>query len=62
MATRRPVAKTLIEYNSNSLDENEEEEKESIDIEFTEQNADPNTFVDICIMSLQRAFFVVSHF
>ena len=37
MATGRPVAKTLIKYNSNSLEENEEE-KESIDTELTEQN------------------------
>ena len=37
MATSIPVAKTLIEFNSNCSEENEEEEKE--DIEFTEQNA-----------------------
>ena len=37
MATRRLVAKTLIEYNNN-LEENDEEEKESINIEFTEEN------------------------
>ena len=36
-ATGFPVAKTLIKYNSNNLKENEEEEKEPIDIEFTEQ-------------------------
>ena len=42
LATGRPVAKTLIKYNSNSLEKNEEkEEKESIDIEFTEENSDP---------------------
>ena len=41
MATGRPVSKTLIKYSSNSLEENDEEEKEPIDIEFTEQNADP---------------------
>ena len=40
MATGRPVAKTLIEYNINYLEENDEEKKEPIDIEFTEQNAD----------------------
>ena len=37
MATRRPVAKTLIKYNSNSLEKNDEEENESINIELTEQ-------------------------
>ena len=37
MVTGRPVAKTLIEYNNN-LEENDEEEKESINIEFTEEN------------------------
>ena len=41
MATGRPVAKTLIKYNSNSLEENDEEEKELIDIELTEQKTDP---------------------
>ena len=40
MTTGRPVVKTLIEYN-NSLDENDEEWKEAINIEFTEQKADP---------------------
>ena len=30
--------KILIKYNSNNLDENNEEEKESINIEFTEEN------------------------
>ena len=37
MATDFPVAKAWIKYNSNSLDENDEEEKEPIDIELTEQ-------------------------
>ena len=40
MATGFLVSKTLIEYNRNSLEENEEE-KEQIYIEFTEQNTDP---------------------
>ena len=40
MATGKPFSKTLIKYNSNNLEENDEEEKEPIDIEFTEQNAD----------------------
>ena len=35
LATGLPVAKTLIEYN-NSLEENDEEEKESISFELTE--------------------------
>ena len=37
MATGSPVAKTLIEYNSNNLEENDEEEKKPINIELTEQ-------------------------
>ena len=36
MATGLPVAKTLIKYN-NSFEENNEEEKEPINIELTEQ-------------------------
>ena len=41
LATGRPVAKALIEYNSNSLEENDEEEKELIDIELIEQKTYP---------------------
>ena len=41
LATGLPVAKALIEYNSNSLEENNEEEKELIDIEFIEQKKYP---------------------
>ena len=43
MAIGRPVAKNLIKYNSYSysLEENEEEKKEPINIEFTEQKKDP---------------------
>ena len=38
MATGRPIAITLIKYyNSDDLEENDEEEKELINIEFTEQ-------------------------
>ena len=37
MATGHPVANILIKYNSNNLEENDEEEKELIDIEFAEQ-------------------------
>ena len=37
MATGLPVVKTLIKYNNNNLDENDEEEKVPINIEFTEQ-------------------------
>ena len=40
-ATGLPVAKALIKYNSNCLEEKDEVEKEPIDIEFTEQKADP---------------------
>ena len=36
LATGRPVAKTLLKYNSNRLEENDEEENESIDIELSE--------------------------
>ena len=42
MATSFPVAKTLIKYNCNYLKENEEEEKEPIGIELTEQNSGPD--------------------
>ena len=41
MATGRPVTKTLIKYNSNSLEENDEEDKDPINIELTEQKTDP---------------------
>ena len=34
--TGRPVTKILIKYNSNNSEENNEEEKEPIDIELTE--------------------------
>ena len=40
LATERPVAKTLIKYNIN-ISEEKEEEKDPIDIEFTEQKTDP---------------------
>ena len=39
-ATGWPVAKILIKYNNN-LEENDKEEKEPIDIELTDQKADP---------------------
>ena len=39
-ATGLPVSKTLIKYICNSSEENDEEEKDPIDIKFTEQNAD----------------------
>ena len=38
LATGRPAAKTLIKYN-NSSEENDEKEKEPINIEFTEQKS-----------------------
>ena len=41
MATGRSVAKTLIKYNNNNLEENDEEENELINIELTEQKANP---------------------
>ena len=37
MVTGFPVAKTLIKYNNNSLEEKDKEEKEPINIELTEQ-------------------------
>ena len=37
MATGLSFAKTLIKYIRNNLEENDEEEKELINIEFTEQ-------------------------
>ena len=36
LATGRPFAKNLIKYNRNSLEENDEEENEPIDLEFAE--------------------------
>ena len=39
----KPVSQNLNEYNSNNLEENYEKEKESIDIEFIDQKADPKT-------------------
>ena len=39
-STAKPVTNNLIKYNSNGLEENEGEEKDPIDIEFTEQKAD----------------------
>ena len=39
MATERPVA--LIKYNSNRLEENDEEENEPINIELTDKTTDP---------------------
>ena len=37
MATVRPVAETLIKYKNNNLEENDEEEKEPINIELIDQ-------------------------
>ena len=41
LTTGRPVAKTLIKYNNSCSEKNNEKEKEPINIEFTDQNADP---------------------
>ena len=41
MATGLLVDKTLIKYNSNSLEENDKEEKEPIDMELTKQKDRP---------------------
>ena len=40
LATSPPVSKTLIKYNSNGLEENDEEENEPIDIELNDQKTD----------------------
>ena len=40
-STAKTVVKPLIEYNINNLKEADEEGREAIDIEFTEQNAYP---------------------
>ena len=40
-ATGGPVAKTLSKYNSNRLEENDEEEKEPINIKLTEKKTEP---------------------
>ena len=40
-ATGHPVAEILIKYNNNSLEENDEEEKEPINIELTGHKTDP---------------------
>ena len=40
MATGRPVADIFIKYNNNNLEENDEEEKELINIELTDQKTD----------------------
>ena len=39
-ATGRPVAEILIKYNNNNLEENDEEEKEPINIELTDKKKD----------------------
>ena len=36
----KTVAKTLVKYNSNNLEENDEEEREPINIELTDQKQD----------------------
>ena len=41
MTNSLPVAKALIQYISNLLEENKEEEKEPINIELTEQKDGP---------------------
>ena len=41
LATGKPEAKTLIKYNNNNLEGNDEEENELINIELTEQKANP---------------------
>ena len=40
-ATGWPVSEILIKYNNNNLEENDEEEKEPINIELTDQKTDP---------------------
>ena len=43
LPTGRPVVKTLIEYNNNK-EEKDEEENEPIDLEFIEQKTNPYNF------------------
>ena len=43
MATGRPVANTLIKFNNN-LEEKDEEEKEPINTELTEHKTDPYSY------------------
>ena len=40
LTTGLPVSKTLIEYNRNNLEENDEEEKKSMEFEFIENKND----------------------
>ena len=41
MSTERPVVENLIKYNSNRLEENDEEENEPINIVLTNKTTDP---------------------
>ena len=41
LATGWPVAKILIKYKNNNLEETDEEEKEPINIELTDKKTDP---------------------
>ena len=50
MATGFLVVKNLIEYNSNNFEKNNEEKKESIDIELTEQKVDPEMMKMLLIL------------
>ena len=40
----KPVVRNWIEYNSNNLEGSDDEEKEPIDIEFTEQKTDLDSY------------------
>ena len=64
LPTGKPLAKTLIEYNNKNLEQNYEEEKGPIDIEFNEQKTDPEimkmllTFDDrMCNKKMRKILF-----
>ena len=67
LATGRPVAKTLIKYNRSCSEKNNEKEKEPIDIEFTDQNSDPEmmkmllTLDDRVEKKKMRRYYLVTH-
>ena len=53
LATGRSVAKSLTKYNSNDWRKMMKEEKEPIDIEFSEQNADPKMMKMLLTLNYQ---------
>ena len=59
LATGLPVAKILIKYNINNSEDNQEE-KNPIDIEFSDQKSDPendeNTIIDFRRSGIQKEY------